>query len=70
VSVDASGGEGGCSAPGAVIRTSAERPARRPRATQLLFVQTKSNQKIAKTKGFGFLFIFILVCARGWVWGV
>ena len=57
MSVDASGGEGGCSAPGAVIRPSAERPARRPQAAQLLFVQTKSNQKIAKTKGFGFLMV-------------
>ena len=29
-----------------------------PRALRLLFVQTKSNQKVAKTKGFGFLYNF------------
>ena len=46
-------------APGAVIRPLAERPARRPQAAQLLFVQTKSNQKIAKTGGFGFLMCLI-----------
>ena len=43
---------------GAVIRALAERPARRPQAALLLFVQTKSNQKVAKTKGFGFLYNF------------
>ena len=50
---------GGPAPSGPVIRALAERPARRPQAAQLLFVQTKSNQKVAKTKGFGFLMYLI-----------
>ena len=44
---------------GVVPAGTGDAGAARPRARRLLFVQTKSNQKIAKTGGFGFLMCLI-----------